>query len=59
MACRLQYDENGNIINRHCHHESARRGARTGTQGKKGSYNRSKIPNELCKEIIESTYLNP
>ena len=54
-----KYDENGNIINRHCHHESARRGARTGTQGKKGSYNRSKIPNQLCKEIIESTYLNP
>ncbi len=50
-----KYDKNGNIINRHCHHESARRGAKTGTQGKKGSYNRSKIPQELCKEILKST----
>ena len=43
-----KYDCEGNIINKHCHHESARRGARTGTQGKKDSYNRSKIPKELC-----------
>jgi hypothetical protein len=49
--------ETGEIIDKHCHHESARRGAKTGTQGKKGSYNRSKIPNELCKEIIESIHL--
>lgn len=49
--------ETGEIIDKHCHHESARRGARTGTQGRKDSYNRSKIPNELCKEIIESTKL--
>lgn len=42
---------NGNI---HCHHESAPRGSRTGTQGKVGNYERSKIPAELCKEIIES-----
>ena len=53
--CRnYKYDKDGNIINKHCHHESARRGNKTGTQGKKGSYNRSKIPIELCKEIIES-----
>ena len=44
----------GEIINRHCHHESARRGAKTGTQGKKGSYERSKIPKELCIEILNS-----
>jgi len=49
-----KYDKQGNIINKHCHHESARRGARTGTQGKKGSYNRSKIPSELCIEILNS-----
>ena len=56
MCRNFKYNkENGEIIDRHCHHESARRGAKTGTQGKKGSYNRSKIPNELCKEIIEST----
>ena len=45
--------------NKNCHHQPAPRGSRTGTQGLKGNYNRSKIPNELCKEIIESTYLNP
>lgn len=39
---------------KHCHHESAPRGSRTGTQGKKGSYERSKIPSELCKEILMS-----
>ena len=56
MCKNFKYNkETGEIIDRHCHHESARRGAKTGTQGKKGSYNRSKIPNELCKEIIKST----
>ena len=54
--CRnYKYDKDGNIIDRHCHHESARRGAKTGTQGKKGSYERSKIPQQLCEEIIKST----
>lgn len=53
--CRnYKYDKDGNIINRHCHHESARRGARTGTQGKKGNYERSIIPEQLCQSIIES-----
>jgi len=56
MCKNYKYDkETGEIIDKHCHHESARRGARTGTQGKKGTFDRSKIPNELCKEIIEST----
>ena len=56
-ACRnYKYDEFGNIINRHCHHESARRGARTGTQGIKGTYDRSKIPQQLCQEVIESLF---
>lgn len=49
-----KYDKEGNIINKHCHHESARRGAKTGTQGRQDSYNRSKIPNELCVEILNS-----
>lgn len=49
-----KYDKEGNIIEKHCHHESARRGARTGTQGKKGSYEKSKIPQELCFDIINS-----
>ena len=35
-------------------HTPAPRGSKTGTQGKKGSYNRSKIPSELCQEIIKS-----
>jgi site-specific DNA-cytosine methylase len=53
--CRnYKYDKQGNIIDRHCHHESARRGAKTGTQGRKGSYERSKIPKELCIEILLS-----
>jgi len=40
--------------NKNCHHQPAPRGSRTGTQGVKGSYNRSKIPEELCREIIAS-----
>lgn len=49
-----KYDKDGNIIDRHCHHESARCGAKTGTQGKKGHYERSKIPHELCMEVLRS-----
>ena len=41
--------------NKNCHHESAPRGSKTGTQGKKDSYNRSKIPYQLCLEILKST----
>ena len=40
--------------NKNCHHESAPRGSRTGTQGLKGNYQRSKIPNELCLEILKA-----
>ena len=40
--------------NKNCHHQPAPRGSKTGTQGKKGSYERSKIPNELCVEILGS-----
>jgi len=47
-----KYDKNGNIINKHCHHQSARRGSKTGTQGRSCSYDRSKIPKQLCEEII-------
>ena len=38
--------------NEKCHHEAAPRGSTTGTQGKKGNYERSKIPAELCREIL-------
>lgn len=37
-----------------CKHEQAPRGSRTGTQGLKGNYERSKIPEELCIEILKS-----
>ena len=40
--------------NKNCHHEAAPRGSRTGTQGLKGNYERSKIPNELCLEILKT-----
>jgi hypothetical protein len=35
-----------------CHIE-ARRGAKTGTQGRKGSVERSRIPVELCEHIVK------
>lgn len=54
MCRNYKYDEDGNIINKHCHHQSARRGAKTGTQGRKGSYERSMIPKELCNELLTS-----
>lgn len=37
-----------------CHHQRAPRGSRTGTQGRKGSYERSKIPEQLCEEVLLS-----
>lgn len=40
--------------NKNCHHESAPRGSRTGTQGLKGNYDRSKIPEKLCIEVLKS-----
>ena len=40
--------------NAQCHHESAPRGSNTGTQGLKANYERSKIPNELCLEILKA-----
>ena len=35
-----------------CHHEPAPRGSKTGTQGLKGNYERSKVPKELCYELL-------
>jgi len=54
MCKNYKYDKAGNVINKHCHHESARRGAKTGTQGKKGSYERSKMPEMLCNDLLLS-----
>ena len=38
-------------------HVSAPRGSQTGTQGLKGNYERSKLPDELCQEILESAQI--
>lgn len=35
-------------------HVASPRGSRTGTQGLKGAYERSKIPHELCSELLRS-----
>lgn len=40
--------------NKNCHHQPAPRGSKTGTQGRKGSYERSIIPRELCLEVLSS-----
>lgn len=41
--------------NKKCHHEEAPRGSKTsGTQGLKNNYERSKIPEELCRDILLS-----
>jgi site-specific DNA-cytosine methylase len=41
--------------NTKCHHEAAPRGSKTGTQGLKNNYERSKIPEKLLIDIIAST----
>lgn len=43
------------VGNKNCHHEAAPRGSRGGTLGLKNKYERSKIPKQLCKEILLST----
>jgi hypothetical protein len=40
--------------NKNCHHSPAPRGSKTGTQGRKGSFERSKIPFELCEEVLKA-----
>ena len=40
--------------NKKCQHEEAPRGSKTGTQGIKNNYERSKVPYELCKEMLLS-----
>ena len=41
--------------NTKCHHEPAPRGSKTGTQGLKDAYERAKIPELLCQEILTQT----
>ena len=43
--------------NKACHHQPAPRGSKTGTQGRKGSYERSRIPDLLCDELLKSTFM--
>jgi hypothetical protein len=42
--------------NKNCHHEAAPRGSRTGTQGLKGNYERSKIPQQLCFDVLSQVF---
>jgi site-specific DNA-cytosine methylase len=35
-----------------CHHEAAPRGSQTGTQGRNKTFDRSKIPSQLCFEVL-------
>ena len=44
--------------NTKCQHEPAPRGSKTGTQGLKNNYERSKVPYELVLDIIKATELN-
>lgn len=48
-----KFDDNGNIIDRACHHEPARRGSKTGTQGLKNPMERGRVPQKFCKELLE------
>ena len=38
--------------NKNCHHEEVPRGSKTGTQGMRNNFERSKIPYELCYEVL-------
>jgi hypothetical protein len=44
--------------NKDCHHQPSPRGSKKGTQGKKGSYERSQIPKQLCFEILNDYKTN-
>ena len=47
------YKQVRGLEKKHCHHEQARRGAKTGTQGLKGARERSIIPPKLFEEILD------
>ena len=49
-----KYDKNWEIIDKHCHHESARRWSSTWTQWLKNAHVRSKIPEYLCFDILSN-----
>mgnify|MGYP003669482130 FL=1 len=62
-----RYDEDGNVIDRHCHHETSQRGEtvkrlrqkgimakKGGTEVLKDNHERSKIPHKLCEHIFNN-----
>ena len=66
-----KYDADGNVINRHCHHDLSQRGStvrrlrsegknvtKGGTETMKNNHERSKIPQQLCEEVIKSLIKN-
>ena len=57
MCKPFKYNENGEVIYRHCHHEPSPRSTQQGgTQKLKDNFERSKIPSELCEVIMTSAY---
>ena len=40
--------------NKNCHHQSAPRGSKTGTQGRKNAHERSRIPEQLFLDILKN-----
>tara|TARA_R110002074_G_scaffold26634_1_gene78081 strand:+ start:459 stop:1241 length:783 start_codon:yes stop_codon:yes gene_type:complete len=65
MCKNFKYNNKGEVINRHCHHDASQRGStvrklraqgidavKRGTESLKNNHERSKIPQELCEEIV-------
>lgn len=40
--------------NKNCHHQPAPRGSKAGTQNRKNKFEKSKIPTQLCNEILDT-----
>ena len=66
-----KYDKDGSVLNRHCHHDLSQRGStvrslrargidtvKGGTETLKNNHERSKIPQQLCEEVIECSLNN-
>lgn len=58
MCKPFKYDKvTGEIIDRHCHHNSARRGSTTGIQGVSTYRDKSRVPAELIREVLTACHL--
>lgn len=55
-VCKNHTFKEGLKTSTHCNHVSARRGAKTGTQGMNGNAERSLIPQELCADIMDQVF---